>query len=62
MEMTWSWETFEDDEPLERRNDDDISVFKSTDLLQKENKSKKQINEKETWPHPITLLTTPKRC
>ena len=46
MEMAWSWDEFEDDEPLGRRRLDDLPGFKSTDPFQKGNRGKNQINQK----------------
>ena len=40
MEMTWSWERFEDDEPLGRGNKDDFPGGKATEPLQKKNRAK----------------------
>ena len=47
MEMEWSWESFENDEPLGRRINDDLPGFKATEPLQKEKLSKNQINQKK---------------
>ena len=47
MEMAWSWDDFENEESLGRRNEDDLPGCKATDPLQKEKQSKNQINQKK---------------
>jgi hypothetical protein len=47
MEMTRSWERFENDEPLERRRKDDLPMFQVHRAAPKEKRSKNQRNPKE---------------
>ena len=45
--MTWSWQGFENDEPLGKEKEDDFPRDKATEPLQKEKQSKNQINQKK---------------
>ena len=40
--VTWSWQGFENDEPLGREKEDDFPGDKATESLQKEKQSKNQ--------------------
>ena len=40
--MTWSWQGFENDEPLGREKEDDFPGGKATESLQKEKQRKNQ--------------------
>ena len=47
MEMAWSRDDLEEDEPLGRRRNDDLPGFKATEPLQKEKQIKNQINKRK---------------
>ena len=57
-EVTWSWQGFENDEPLGRGNEDDFPGGKATEPLQKEKQSKNQINQKKKKRAKIQAVTT----
>ena len=56
-EVTWSWQGFENDEPLGRGNEDDFPGGKATEPLQKEKQSKNQINQKKKKRAKIQAVT-----
>ena len=57
-EVTWSWQGFENDEPLGRGNEDDFPGGKATEPLQKEKQSKNQINQKKRKRAKSQAVTT----
>ena len=55
-EVTWSWQGFENDEPLGRRNEDDFPGGKATEPLQKKNRAN-QLNQKKKKRAKIQAVT-----
>ena len=58
MEMAWSRDDLEEDEPLGRRRNDDLPGFKATEPLQKEKQIKNQMNQKKKKRAKIQAITT----